>query len=160
MRLFEAVAALLGTIAERAPLLIVLEDLHWADDLSVRLLAFLRRRLADRPVLLLGTVREEDLEPSHPLAPMIGAESDERLVKIALGGLTEPETTALVQAEARIGTARPSIDSADGSGGPATAIRSRFWRPCTRWRTMTSPPAAVAAAAARARGDRGSPGAA
>jgi DNA-binding SARP family transcriptional activator len=118
VRLFEAVAALLGTIAERAPLLIVLEDLHWADDLSVRLLAFLRRRLADRPVFLLGTVREEDLEPSHPLAPMIGAESDERLVKIALIGLTEPETTALVQAEARIGTATATIDRLGG----------RLWR--------------------------------
>jgi len=118
VRLFEAVAALLATIAERAPLLIVLEDLHWADDLSVRLLAFLRRRLADRPVLLLGTVRETDLEPGHPLVRMIATDSDERLVKIALGGLSEGETTALVQTIARAGTATAAVGRLGG----------RLWR--------------------------------
>jgi DNA-binding SARP family transcriptional activator len=109
VRLFEAVAALVGALAERSPVLIVLEDLHWADDLSVRLLAFLRRRLADRPVLLLGTVRETELEAGHPLTPMIGTESDERLVKLALRGLSEPETTALVHAVARAGTAHAAL---------------------------------------------------
>ena len=118
VRLFEAVAALLASIAERTPLLVVLEDLHWADDLSVRLLAFLRRRLADRPVLLLGTVREADLETGHPLVRMIGIESDERLVKIALGGLTEPETTALVQTAARAGMAAAAVGRLGG----------RLWR--------------------------------
>jgi DNA-binding SARP family transcriptional activator len=109
VRLFEAVAAMLVTIAERTPLLVVLEDLHWADELSVRLLAFLRRRLADRPVLLLGTVRETDLESGHPLVRMIGQESDERLIKLSLGGLSEPETTALVQSAARAGTAVAAV---------------------------------------------------
>ena len=47
-RLFEAVAQLLATWSRRQPLVVVLEDLHWADEMSLRLLAFIARRLSRR----------------------------------------------------------------------------------------------------------------
>ena len=59
--LFESVAELLEHVAARQPLVLVLEDLHWADEMSLRLLAFVSRRIAAWPALLVVTAREEDL---------------------------------------------------------------------------------------------------
>ena len=64
-RLLEGMTALLGRLAERSPLLCVLEDLHWADEMSLRLLAFASRRLRDQPVLITVSARTEDLEESR-----------------------------------------------------------------------------------------------
>jgi DNA-binding SARP family transcriptional activator len=64
-RILEGMTALLGSLAERGPLLCILEDLHWADEMSLRLLAFASRRLHDRPVLIAVSARTEDLEESR-----------------------------------------------------------------------------------------------
>ena len=58
-RLFLRVLALLASLASRSPLLLVLEDLHWADESSRELLTFLAVRLREAPVLIVGTLREE-----------------------------------------------------------------------------------------------------
>ena len=58
-RLFVRVLGLLGDLAAGAPLMVVLEDLHWADDSSRELLAFLTVRLREVPVLLVATARDE-----------------------------------------------------------------------------------------------------
>ena len=60
-RLFMRVLELLAGLAARAPLVLVLEDLHWADESSRELLAFLAVRLRAEPVLVVGTLREEEL---------------------------------------------------------------------------------------------------
>ena len=104
-RLFETICVLLRALAAVSPLLIVLEDLHWADELSVRLLLFLRRRLAAEPITVLATLREEDLaqEPGHGLRTVL-AEHDDRTVRLSLEGLTRFDTIALMQAVARAGS--------------------------------------------------------
>jgi len=56
------VLGLLRELAARAPLVLVLEDLHWADDSSRELLAFLTVRLHHAPVLLAATLRDEALD--------------------------------------------------------------------------------------------------
>jgi DNA-binding CsgD family transcriptional regulator/tetratricopeptide (TPR) repeat protein len=61
-RLFERVLALLAELAAQAPLVLVLEDLHWADESSHELLAFLAVRLRELPVLVVVTIRDEDLD--------------------------------------------------------------------------------------------------
>ncbi|GAA4308826.1 helix-turn-helix transcriptional regulator [Streptomyces venetus] len=72
LRLFEGVAGLLAAAAEVAPLLLVLEDLHWADQSSRDLLRFLlgrgvlRHRLA-----VLASYRADDLHRRHPLRPLL-----------------------------------------------------------------------------------------
>src|SRR5204862_26412 len=72
LRLFEGIAHCLRELASRQPLVLVIEDLHWADDLSMRLLAFLARRLADAPVLMVGTAREEELAGAPALQRFLG----------------------------------------------------------------------------------------
>jgi DNA-binding SARP family transcriptional activator len=62
MRLFECVLEIISALAKSRPLLVVIEDLHWADEMSQRLLAFVARRLRSQRVLLVGTVREEEPE--------------------------------------------------------------------------------------------------
>src|SRR4029453_13003729 len=61
LMLFEAVSVLLKHVADRQVVFVILEDLHWADEMSVRLLAFIGRRLHAWQLLLVATAREEDL---------------------------------------------------------------------------------------------------
>ena len=63
MRLFEAFSHVVAQLAAERPVLLVLEDLQWADEMSLRLLAFVARRIQDRRVLVLTTVREEESPP-------------------------------------------------------------------------------------------------
>src|SRR5207249_895137 len=58
-RLFESVAHLVEQLARGQPLAVLLEDLHWADEMSLRLLSFLGRRIASTPVLMIATARSE-----------------------------------------------------------------------------------------------------
>ena len=54
------------------PLLLVLEDLHWADDASLEVVRYLGRRVRHLPILLILTYREEDLPTDHPLRQVLG----------------------------------------------------------------------------------------
>jgi len=100
VRLFETIDALVGEMASTAPLFLVLEDLQWADELSLRLVSFAARHLAERPVLLIGTVREgeETVALQRTLTEVAALPHAE---SIALGGLTQAATAALVRALAR-----------------------------------------------------------
>ncbi|MGA7732225.1 MAG: hypothetical protein WCD37_13260, partial [Chloroflexia bacterium] len=70
--LFQDYTAVLSTLAARQPLLLLLDDLHWASESTIRLLAHLAGRLAASPILVLGAYRPEELNQSrdggpHPL---------------------------------------------------------------------------------------------
>jgi DNA-binding CsgD family transcriptional regulator len=71
-RLFQALSQFLIQLASAQPLLIVIEDLHWCDDTSLELLAFLARRLNSQPVLLLLTYRHDEIDArvNHLLAEL------------------------------------------------------------------------------------------
>jgi DNA-binding CsgD family transcriptional regulator len=62
LRLFEELLERLTALSRSAPLLLVLDDLHWADDSSLDAAAFLAHNLADRRIVLLATARDE---PAH-----------------------------------------------------------------------------------------------
>ena len=101
-RIFQAIERLVERLAARRPLVLVLEDVHCADELTVRLAAHLGRRIDTRPVLLVLTAREEHLAD----APLLGVALKElrdhaRLVTVSLTGLTRAETTALARSAAR-----------------------------------------------------------
>jgi DNA-binding CsgD family transcriptional regulator len=66
-----AVLGLLAELASDEPVLLVLEDLHWADASTRALLAFLSRMLHRERVLIAGTYRTDDLHRSHPLRPVL-----------------------------------------------------------------------------------------
>src|SRR5262249_33810511 len=66
VRLLDALEQTVGALAAAGPVLIILDDLQWVDDLSWALLVRLSAGFLDRnPVLLLGTYREEEMEPAR-----------------------------------------------------------------------------------------------
>jgi class 3 adenylate cyclase len=97
LRLFGATADLLRRAGEDAPILLVLDDLHWADESSLLLLRHLVRQQADARVLLVGTYRDTDLSRSHPLAAALADLRREAAVeRIDLAGLDRDEVSAFL----------------------------------------------------------------
>jgi DNA-binding SARP family transcriptional activator/ATP/maltotriose-dependent transcriptional regulator MalT len=93
-RLFEGIARLLAALG--APLLLVLEDLHWADEGTLQLLSFLLRHEASRRLLVIATVRTEDLR--EDLAGLLrSVEREGRLTAIRLERLRPHDTIALLR---------------------------------------------------------------
>jgi DNA-binding CsgD family transcriptional regulator len=70
-QMFGTVLGLLAELSARAPVLLVLEDLHWADASTRDLLTFLLRMLHRERVAIIGTYRTDDLYRRHPLRPVI-----------------------------------------------------------------------------------------
>ena len=103
VRLFEALAHLLGCLVSRQPLLLILEDLHWADETSLRLFSFLSHRIHDRSVLLVGTAREEEVSQT-PLLSQLLQELDRsrQVVSFTLSPLSREDTGTLVRRLARV----------------------------------------------------------
>jgi DNA-binding CsgD family transcriptional regulator/tetratricopeptide (TPR) repeat protein len=62
-RVIESLVRLLSGLASRRNVLVVVEDLHWADSISLEVFGTLARRLSAQPVLLVGTFRDEQVEP-------------------------------------------------------------------------------------------------
>ena len=71
LRLFEAILALLNLPAIEDGLVVVIEDLHWADTSTRELLDYLTRRLRSARILILGTYRRDEMHRKHPLLPLI-----------------------------------------------------------------------------------------
>ena len=70
-RLFEALLTLLGRLGEQAPLVLVIEDLHWADRSTRDFLAFLLRATRRERLAIVGTYRSDELHRKHPLRPFL-----------------------------------------------------------------------------------------
>jgi len=99
-RLFDAVETAIGHIAEKRPLLIVLEDLHWAGAATIELLDFLSRRSNGKPLLLVASFREEEVDGNHPLRPFLRRLDDASSNHTALGPLDIDDVRALVASAA------------------------------------------------------------
>lgn len=111
---FAAVHDLLATLASERPLLVVVEDAHWADQSTRDMLSFLFSRPFPRPVSMVVSYRSDDLHRRHPLRPQVAewtrlsevdrlqleplAPTDVRRLVKALrpGTITEAELTAIV----------------------------------------------------------------
>ncbi|WP_412744351.1 ATP-binding protein [Krasilnikovia sp. MM14-A1004] len=95
-RLFTAVAERLRRVAARTPLVVVLDDLHWADAGAVRLAGFVARQLFRDRVLLVGTYRELEIGADHPVGDLVAAlPADAELV--SLTGLDSTATGELIR---------------------------------------------------------------
>ncbi|MGW1540931.1 helix-turn-helix transcriptional regulator [Streptomyces sp. NPDC002309] len=70
-RLFELTARLLERVAARRPVVVALEDLHWADASTRHLLAYLFRTLRTGRLVVLATYRSDDIHRRHPLRPLL-----------------------------------------------------------------------------------------
>ncbi len=97
--LFAGVHAVLEEVARQAPLLVVVEDAHWADQSSRELLTYLFTRGVDTPVSLVVSFRSDDVHRRHPLRPTLAQWSRlPTLERVQLGPLAEPDVRALVRA--------------------------------------------------------------
>ena len=143
-RLFEAISRSLSGLAADRPVLVVLDDLHWADEPSLRLLEFLAHALAARAVLLLGAYR--DTEASAELRKLAGTGQQLALVGLAPA---EVETMARELAEA-MAEPRPSSQVISQlwqrSGGNPFFVRelTRLLVAQGSWHEKTQIPASVA----------------
>jgi predicted ATPase len=102
-RLFDAVVSFLTGLAERSPVVVVIDDLQWADPGSLRLLEFAARHLANRPVLLLGAYRDEDA--GAQLRKLAGTSE-----RVPLFGLPKPDVAALMRTMSQIEASSSVID--------------------------------------------------
>src|SRR5256885_12600788 len=95
MRLFEAVARLFDALARLAPLVLLLDDLHWVDGASLDLLRYLGRHWSQHGsrVLWLCTLRREGLEPRSLLAVQLAdLGRDLPVTQVRLQTLSQPQT--------------------------------------------------------------------
>ena len=105
LRLFESVARCIAHLAHAQPLCVVLEDLQWADEMSLRLLGFINQRFQRWPVLVAATIREEELTDTPFLRHVLEDLGREpHVVTIRLAPLSERDTVTLMKALVRSGS--------------------------------------------------------
>ncbi|NGN64025.1 AAA family ATPase [Streptomyces sp. A7024] len=96
-RLFDLTARLLERLAADRPLVLVVEDLHWADRSTRELLAYLLRSLGAARLLILATYRTDDLDRRHPLRPALAELDRLRSVqRVELPRLTRAEVAGQI----------------------------------------------------------------
>jgi class 3 adenylate cyclase len=99
--LFAAVVGLLGTMSQEQPVVLVLDDLQWADKGSLLLLCHLVAAEQAMRVLILGTYRDSELSQTHPLNDTLAAlHRVSRVNRIDLAGLDDRGVVALLEAAA------------------------------------------------------------
>lgn len=97
--LFEAIGALFDRLSADQPMVVVLDDLHAADQATLQLVRYLIGRTSGVGLLVLGTYRDTDVARNHPLAQALGEFRRDRAVeRLALRGLSTEEVVALVAA--------------------------------------------------------------
>ena len=90
-RLRNAIASLIEAAAEHAPQVLVVEDLHWADESTLALLSFLLRTLSHGRILLLLTCRSDDVRRGDAVSRFIGESARARLLERVTVERLEPD---------------------------------------------------------------------
>jgi tetratricopeptide (TPR) repeat protein len=96
-RLFETVRTLLSAASAVRPMLLVFDDLHWADKPTLLLLRHLLRSSEPSALCLVGTYRESELARTHPLAEVLAdLRREQSVTRLSLRGLDEEQTRGLI----------------------------------------------------------------
>ncbi len=150
---FEGLLGAFKRLGRRGTVVVVLEDVHWADASSLDFLRFLVRNVAEEPLVLVATYRSDEVDRGHPLRLLLADLLRAPVVQqLALGPLS-PDDVAQ-QATAILGAPPPPallaelVDRADGNpffveellaGGPAACRPISTTRCCCASRRSTSP---------------------
>src|SRR5205085_7616579 len=98
VRVFRAVTAFLREVAEGSPLVLLLDDLHWADATSLSLLLYLGRHLEGSRILLLGTYRDAEIDREHGFEQTLRELVRERLMdEVHVRALAREGTAGLIR---------------------------------------------------------------
>ena len=100
-RLFDALAAWLSDVSAEAPVLLVLDDLHWAAKPTLLLLRHVLRSPEPLRLLVVGTYRDSDIGRGHPMSDLLAElRRDGGVERLAISGLDAAGVTAFVEAAA------------------------------------------------------------
>src|SRR5918992_12783 len=100
-RLFDSITTFLKRASQAQPLVLVLDNLHWADRTSLLLLEFLAQELTETHLLVVGTYRDTELTPQHPLGHALGELAREPLFRrVLLRGLSEEDVAQFIDVTA------------------------------------------------------------
>jgi len=98
-RMFDAVGRFLATLAASSPVVLLLDDLHWATAPTLLLLRHLVARGEPMPLLVLGTYRDTEVDDGHPFAQVLGEPGRLRgATRLPVGGLDPAAVQGLVEA--------------------------------------------------------------
>jgi DNA-binding CsgD family transcriptional regulator len=85
----EVAAAFLDQLRAGPPCVVILEDLHWADDATLDVIRLLARKVESAPVLAIGTYRDDQIDRTHPLRMLIGdMATSPAVARLSLGPLS------------------------------------------------------------------------
>ena len=122
-RLYELVAVLLENVARDHRLVLIVEDIHWADRATIEMLRFLVSMLAGAGILLIVTYRSDEIVRGHPLRPVLPElERSRRLSRWELERLTRDQVAAQLAAIAS------AAGDSDGVAADAAVIDALFDR--------------------------------
>jgi len=111
-RLFDSVTTFLKNAAAKQPVVLVLDDLHWADRSSLDLLEFVGSEVGASHLLVVGAYRDVELSRQHPLSESLAALSRERrFQRIVLRGLGKEDTGRLVEVVGQFTPSGATIDA-------------------------------------------------
>ena len=100
-RLFNSVTNFLKNASNSQPLVVILDDLHWADRSSLMLLEFMVREMSDSRLLVVGAYRDVDVSREHPLSHALGILTREQLfTRLSFSGLSQKEVGEYVRTSA------------------------------------------------------------
>jgi predicted ATPase len=101
--LYESVVRLLERAADRTPVVLFIDDLHWADPASVELLHYLVRRLTTQPVLVVLTARQAELGSDRALRGLLASLRRTGVAhEISVGRLDEGDVEVMTTRDARL----------------------------------------------------------
>lgn len=94
----DVLVALMSELGREAATVLVLEDLHWADEATLDVVKLLGRRVSGVPVLVVGTYRDDELHPTHPLRVVVGELAADAAVERLEVELLSPAAVAALAA--------------------------------------------------------------
>ncbi|MDX6256781.1 MAG: hypothetical protein QOJ11_3115 [Frankiales bacterium] len=119
-QLFELLLGVLVRLATAGPVLVVVEDLHWADQSTLDFVAFLARALSDAPITILATYRSDEMYRGHPLRGLLTTwERSRQVVRVELARFSAAEVreqlTAILGSEPDETLFRQVVDRSEGN---------------------------------------------
>jgi len=114
-RLFDSIATFFKNASRSQPIVLVLDDLHWADRSSLLLLEFVAHEIADSSLLLIGTYRDVEVTRRHPLSQSLGTLIREQTFQsLELKGLNQQEVGQLAEATRGSSLERIQLEAVHG----------------------------------------------
>jgi DNA-binding CsgD family transcriptional regulator len=155
-RLHTAVTDLLVGVSAETPLLLVLEDVHWADTSTLQLMRHLVRSGAEARMLLVATFRDSETDVKAELAEaLVDVYRTEGVVRIELGALTQSEIREFVQLSAGVEPTAALVAAIEELTGGNAFLVTELWRELVASGAVTTGPSG--AQLARATSELGVP---